>query len=854
MEKLILRSYQSPGDVVMLTAAVRDLHAAYPGRFLTDVRTSADPLWVHNPHLTPLDERDSSVRSLDMHYPLIHQSNQRPFHFLHGYVQYLEEQLGLRIPVTTFRGDIHLSTEERGARPKPPGVELPEHYWVIVAGGKYDFTAKWWNPDSYQRVVDHYRGRIQFVQVGEAGHWHPPLQGVINVVGRTSLRELVQLVHFADGVVCPVTLAMHLAAAVEMPHSKAALRPCVVIAGGREPAHWEAYPGHQFLSNVGTLTCCATGGCWRSRCQPVGDGDDKDRRNMCEQPVEVRPDLRIPRCMDAISPEEVIRRIDMYYQGGVLANGNGKVQAAVPAPAHKPVTPPPTAIPAKETISVSFYHGLGDCVYFAHLLPLYVRRGYAVEVECTPDKAIFFEAAGAKVISSGARAAHPWGYPSGGTHEGHGRFWQGSKMGHNISEPPLPRIGDKAELWPEFCDARLDVTQLLSADARRTAQRWLERVPRPVTLLHTKGNTGQERKSLPDDIAAAFYREFLDRCEGSLILMDWDNRVPRLSSYRIRHLSDFGACPTDIMLALMIEADLIIGVDSGPLHAARVTSTPTIGLWMPGHYPSTYSLPRQPQLNVVLREPTHTWNRFKRIPWNIVEHPGAGFRPETLADFARQMQAGPRYLSAQQMGADIQLQQFVTQWCRGVHGNSLAAYCDRNRSLDVLLRETTRRFEHPRIVETGVIRAEEDWPGAGFFTYLAGSYVMHRGGRFDAVDISAANCEFARTWTAVFGEAVRIHQADSVQFLGRHKDAIDVLYLDSLDTTESGHAEHALREAQAALPRLTEKSLIVFDDTPWSGGAWVGKGAQAVPYLLQNGWRVLYGGYQVVLSREEHGP
>lgn len=39
MRKLILRNFQSPGDIVMLTAAVRDLHRTYPGEFITDVRT-----------------------------------------------------------------------------------------------------------------------------------------------------------------------------------------------------------------------------------------------------------------------------------------------------------------------------------------------------------------------------------------------------------------------------------------------------------------------------------------------------------------------------------------------------------------------------------------------------------------------------------------------------------------------------------------------------------------------------------------------------------------------------------------------------------------------------------------------
>ena len=113
MKRLILRSFQSPGDVVMLTAAMRDLHAAAPGQFLTDVRTSADALFENNPHITRLQEGNSGVESLDMHYPLVHQSNQRPYHFLHGYAQYLEERLGLRIPLTRFAGDIHLSEVEK---------------------------------------------------------------------------------------------------------------------------------------------------------------------------------------------------------------------------------------------------------------------------------------------------------------------------------------------------------------------------------------------------------------------------------------------------------------------------------------------------------------------------------------------------------------------------------------------------------------------------------------------------------------------------------------------------------------------------------------------------------------------
>ena len=54
--RLILRNFQSPGDIVMLTAAVRDLHRSNPGQFVTDVRTPCPQLWENNPHLTPLKE------------------------------------------------------------------------------------------------------------------------------------------------------------------------------------------------------------------------------------------------------------------------------------------------------------------------------------------------------------------------------------------------------------------------------------------------------------------------------------------------------------------------------------------------------------------------------------------------------------------------------------------------------------------------------------------------------------------------------------------------------------------------------------------------------------------------------
>lgn len=315
VRKLILKNHLSPGDIVMLTAAVRDLHGCYPGRFLTDVRTSGADLWENNPHITPLSEQDPEVEVVECAYPLIDRANDAPYHCLHGFVDFLNARLGLAIRPSLFKGDIHLSEQERlwySQVHELTGEDTP--FWIVAAGGKYDVTIKWWSTERYQKVIDHFRGRILFVQVGDFGHHHPPLKGVIDLRGQTTLRQLVRLVYHADGVLCPITAVMHLAAAVERKRGLPGNRPCVVVAGGREPVHWEAYPEHQFIHTTGALPCCVGGGCWRARTVPLGDGDERDQADsLCEKVVK-----GLPACMDMITPAEVIRRIELYYMGGVL--------------------------------------------------------------------------------------------------------------------------------------------------------------------------------------------------------------------------------------------------------------------------------------------------------------------------------------------------------------------------------------------------------------------------------------------------------------------------------------------------------------------------------------------------------
>src|SRR5689334_7401176 len=107
MRKLILKCGLSPGDLVMLTAAIRDLHRCYPGQFLIDVRTCCPDLWENNPNITPIPDTEAGTEWIDCSYPLINKADATPYHCLHGFVEFLNNHLRLSIRPTEYKGAIH---------------------------------------------------------------------------------------------------------------------------------------------------------------------------------------------------------------------------------------------------------------------------------------------------------------------------------------------------------------------------------------------------------------------------------------------------------------------------------------------------------------------------------------------------------------------------------------------------------------------------------------------------------------------------------------------------------------------------------------------------------------------------
>lgn len=326
-QRITLNNPWALGDSVVLSALPRDIHRAYPGQFELRAIGHYQSFWENNPYI----KYESGIirdRALTLKYREgITQSNKDlKIHFLTWFHREFERQTGYHVPVTEPRGDIHLTAKEK--QPLITG-----RYWVVVAGGKRDVTVKVWLPERFQAVVD---GLAKFgvpcVQAGAAAkdHFHPSLKNCLSMVGATDkVRDFFRLIYHADGVICGVTGAMHIAAAFE--------KPCVVIAGGREPPWWEGYSNHgqfpkecapvkvphRFLHTIGLLDCGIGNlqrGCWRDRTVPLEPADhvnrDKQKR-LCKLPMRVNG-YATPKCLEMIESAHVLEAAMSYYEDGTL--------------------------------------------------------------------------------------------------------------------------------------------------------------------------------------------------------------------------------------------------------------------------------------------------------------------------------------------------------------------------------------------------------------------------------------------------------------------------------------------------------------------------------------------------------
>lgn len=343
MHSLTLRMHQALGDAVCLTALVRDLKRQHP-KFRIALDVNWKPVWQHTPHATL--GADPNARRVEIGYTagVAASKGGAATHLIRAMCADLLTKTGVLVEPEEPKGELILTPQELTS-------PVAGRYWVVFAGGKLDMTVKHWHTHRYQEVVDRLRAYgVQCVQGGAAavGHVHPPLKNVLSAVGRTeNVRDLFRLVRHADGVICGVTGAMHVAAALD--------RPCVVIAGGREEPYFFGYTNdartevfgkrcqpvaveHKILHTLNLLHCCDRRGCWRKRTVPIDAKDVGRRDRLCLEPVRdaAHP---VPKCLDMIQTDHVVEAVMSYYEDGMLAP-IGKPSGKYPMPVVEPGVKP----------------------------------------------------------------------------------------------------------------------------------------------------------------------------------------------------------------------------------------------------------------------------------------------------------------------------------------------------------------------------------------------------------------------------------------------------------------------------------------------------------------------------------
>lgn len=330
-KKVVLTHHRALGDCLMFSSMLRDIKLLYP-ELEIGYNCSFNDMLANHPYATALDMNAPDVSVISTGNSFINKVGKSNHHMSEDFFMYtiyklagygiIDGSIGnfykkLQDPILKSQGFlncrpcINITKKEKEIRWLKDlyGVN---RYWVVAAGGKNDFQTKIWHWSSFQSVIDYFKGFIKFVIIGKSGHvLNTNLKDCIYLTDKTSPRDLYHLVYHADGVVSGISALMHIAAGLK--NYKDIWTPCVNIKGCREQISYTYYDNHQILQNYDGFECS---GCWKGKV--TEDQRTKPDDRVCHRPVWVGDDGRgeyVPECMKVITYQDVIRAIQIYYEG-----------------------------------------------------------------------------------------------------------------------------------------------------------------------------------------------------------------------------------------------------------------------------------------------------------------------------------------------------------------------------------------------------------------------------------------------------------------------------------------------------------------------------------------------------------
>ena len=206
------------------------------------------------------------------------------------------EQLGIDIPFTYNPPIFRLTTEEQ----KP---HFPQPYLVLNSGRKAsDGDCKFWGTPNWQVVVDGLKDKFTIIQVGTSHDIHPKLDGTINHIGKTNVRQLLSLISHPDclGVLSGITFVYWLAVAQG--------KRTYTICNAREHPDFLRVSelSRFYFAEKGTYDC-PLNSCFKIRTFKHNDRDWRDKQ-LCLAPKKIGLEI-LPACALAIHPQRIIEAV-----------------------------------------------------------------------------------------------------------------------------------------------------------------------------------------------------------------------------------------------------------------------------------------------------------------------------------------------------------------------------------------------------------------------------------------------------------------------------------------------------------------------------------------------------------------
>jgi len=251
----------SPGDDLLCTPVIDALVAS--GRGPVWMMSHHPALFTHNPAVTrvlPYDEALAYALSLAgvdrrrLRYHEYDPSDDRSLAPREHIIRLLARRAGVDPDAANvaLAPRIYLDEQERSwGRFGDRQIAIQS----TTRSAAMPIANKEWFPERFQQVVDALNGEYTLVQLGSAAD--PALSGVVDLRGKTTIREAAGVLHQSAALVGLVGFIMHLAKAVGT--------RSVIVYGGREHPSQSGYE-----SNVNLFTPLHCAPCWYWNHSPYG--------------------------------------------------------------------------------------------------------------------------------------------------------------------------------------------------------------------------------------------------------------------------------------------------------------------------------------------------------------------------------------------------------------------------------------------------------------------------------------------------------------------------------------------------------------------------------------------------------